>query len=110
MLYERCCFTLFHELIRIFTLRKLRSPAMKYKEISPDNRLKQYVKCYYIYESDAGAAFEDTVLPSGCVEIIFNLGAGKWQTDAGEGFVSTPAIELWGQIIRPLPVRSVGKK
>lgn len=82
---------------------------MKYKEISPDNRLEQYVKCYYIYESDADVALEDIVLPSGCVEIIFNLGSGKWQTDAGEGFVSTPAIELWGQIIRPLPVRSIGK-
>ncbi|RPE12178.1 helix-turn-helix domain-containing protein [Chitinophaga lutea] len=82
---------------------------MKYREITPANRLQQYVKCYYIYESDTSTAFEDIVFPSGAMEIIFNLGAGHWQTDAGSGFVTTPAIELWGQIIRPLPVKSIGK-
>ena len=82
---------------------------MTYKEIKPGNLLKQYVKCYYIYESATDAAFEDTVFPSGCVEIIFNLGSGKWQTAAGDGFVTNPSIELWGQIIQPLPIRSIGK-
>ena len=82
---------------------------MKYKEIRPGNRLKQYVKCYYIYESETNVAFDDTVVPSGCIEIIFNLGTGKWQTAAGDGYVTTPAIELWGQIIRPLRIRSIGK-
>jgi AraC-like DNA-binding protein len=82
---------------------------MKYNEIRPGNALKQYVKCYYIYESDVNVVFEDRVFPSGCVEIIFNLGTGKWQTAAGNGYTTTPSIELWGQIIRPLPIRSVGK-
>ena len=82
---------------------------MKYKEIRPGNELKQYVKCYYVYESDTDVAFEDTVFPSGCMEIIFNLGTGKWQTAVGDAFATTPSIELWGQIIRPLPVRSIGK-
>ena len=82
---------------------------MKYTEVRPGNRLKQYVKCYYIYESEADVTFEDTVFPSGCMEIIFNLGAGKWQTAVENGFVTTPAIELWGQIIKPLPIRSIGK-
>jgi AraC-like DNA-binding protein len=82
---------------------------MKYHEIRPGNELKQYVKCYYVYESDTDVAFEDTVFPSGCMEIIFNLGAGKWQTAVGDSFATTPSIELWGQIIRPLPIRSIGK-
>ena len=82
---------------------------MKYNEIRPGNRLKQYVKCYYIYESETNVAFEDTVFPSGFIEIIFNLGTGKWQTAVGDGFVTTPSIELWGQIIRPLPIKSIGK-
>lgn len=82
--------------------------AMEYKEIKPGDRLKQYVKCYYTYESDAATAFDDTVFPSGNMEIIFNLGAGYWQTDSGAGFKTTPPIELWGQITKPLPVRSVG--
>jgi len=82
---------------------------MKYNEIRPGNVLAPYIKCYYIYESDTNAAFEDTVFPSGCVEVIFNLGTGKWQTAVGDDFVTTPPIELWGQIIRPLPIKSIGK-
>ncbi|RFM28713.1 helix-turn-helix transcriptional regulator [Deminuibacter soli] len=82
---------------------------MKYNEISPGNRLKQYVKCYYIYESDVATTFEDTVFPSGCMEIIFNLGTGNWQTATDTGFTTTPSIELWGQIIKPLQVKSIGK-
>jgi AraC-like DNA-binding protein len=82
---------------------------MKYREIIPDPRLRSYVKCYYIYESSSDATFEDTVFPSGCMEIIFNLGTGQWQTARGGGFVTTPPIELWGQIIQPLAIRSSGK-
>ena len=80
---------------------------MYYQEIIPDIQLKKYVKCYYSYESDSATAFEDTVFPSGCMEIIFNLGSGHWQT--GDAQITTPPIELWGQITQPLPIRSVGK-
>src|SRR5215213_3834172 len=80
---------------------------MQYREIIPGHLLKQYVKCYYMYESDSDLAFEDTVFPSGCMEIIFNLGAGNWQT--GDDFVTTPPVEFWGQIVKPLRVRSIGK-
>lgn len=81
---------------------------MTYHEIRPDSRLKQYVKCYYIYTSSSEVTFEDTVFPSGCMEIIFNLGTGSWQTADDKEFVTTPPVELWGQIVRPLPVRSIG--
>ena len=82
---------------------------MKYKEIIPTSRLKQFIKCYYIYESESIVAFEDTVFPSGHIEIIFNLGTGLWQTAKDDQFVTNPPIELWGQIIRPLAVKSIGK-
>lgn len=82
---------------------------MGYREVIPGNILKQYVKCYYTYESESSAAFEDIVFPSGCMEIIFNLGSGQWQTAAENVFVTTPPVELWGQVVKPLPVRSVGK-
>lgn len=83
--------------------------TMKFQEIAPGSRLKQYVKCYYAYESASSESFEDTVFPSGCMEIIFNLGTGRWQTANGNDFVTTPSIELWGQIVRPLAVRSIGR-
>ncbi|MBA4053510.1 MAG: hypothetical protein C0490_02245 [Marivirga sp.] len=82
---------------------------MKYQEIKPGGRLAQYIKCYYVYESDADVIFEDTVFPSGCMEIIFNLGTGKWQTADGDDYATTPPIELWGQIIKPLAIRSIGR-
>jgi AraC-like DNA-binding protein len=85
------------------------SVTMDYQEIQPDSRLRQFVKCYYIYQAGSDEAFEDTVFPSGCMEIIFNLGTGNWQTAAGEEYVTTPPIELWGQIIKPLPIKSIGK-
>jgi AraC-like DNA-binding protein len=82
---------------------------MTYHEFKPGKPLQPYVKCYYVYESASGAAFEDTVFPCGSMEIIFNLGSGNWQTRAGDAFVTTPAIELWGQVLGPLSVRSVGR-
>ena len=82
---------------------------MIYYEIRPGKALQPYVKCYYIYESDSPAAFEDTVFPSGCTEIIFNLGSGNWHTLTGETFTPTPAIELWGQLVRPLSIKSTGR-
>src|SRR5688572_10414725 len=82
---------------------------MQYREIIPGNLLRQYIKCYYTYESDSETAFEDTVFPNGCMEVIFNLGAGNWQTAVGDDFVTTPPVELWGQIVKPLPVKSMGR-
>lgn len=81
---------------------------MMYREYKPGPLLKEYIKCYYIYESDSEATFEDTVFPSGNMEIIFNLGAGHWQTAPDNNFITTPPIELWGQIVKPLPVKSIG--
>jgi AraC-like DNA-binding protein len=52
---------------------------------------------------------EDTIFPGGNMEIIFNLGDGGWQTAPGGEFLTTPPVELWGQITQPLPVRSFGK-
>jgi AraC-like DNA-binding protein len=82
---------------------------MTYYEIKPGKALQPYVKCYYVYESASPAAFEDTVFPSGCTEIIFNLGAGNWHTFTGGTFTPTPAIELWGQLVRPLFIKSTGR-
>ncbi|MCW3464392.1 helix-turn-helix domain-containing protein [Chitinophaga nivalis] len=82
---------------------------MKYQEIIPGEKLRPYVKCYYLFESAQEAAIEDMVFPGGHMEIIFNLGNGIWQSAAGEGFHTTPPVELWGKITQPLAVRSLGK-
>jgi AraC-like DNA-binding protein len=81
---------------------------MQYREFTPGEKLKPYIKCYYVFEGDA-LTIEDTVFPGGHLEIIFNLGEGIWETRGGGAFQKTPRIELWGKLTRPLPVRSHGK-
>ena len=82
---------------------------MIYQEFQPGSRLRSYVKSFFYYESASEETFTDTVFPSGCMEIIFNMGAGQWLTASGNSFITTPKIELWGQIIKPLPIKSLGK-
>ena len=82
---------------------------MVYKEFIPGDALKQYVKCYYMFESDTSAVFDDKAFATGCIEIMFNMGTSRWQTAAGNDFKTTPLVELWGQVIQPLTFRSLGK-
>ena len=42
---------------------------MNYREISPDDGLKPYIKCFYVFQSDSDQEFEDVVFPSGFTEI-----------------------------------------
>ncbi|HEX2848122.1 MAG TPA: helix-turn-helix transcriptional regulator [Chitinophagaceae bacterium] len=81
---------------------------MIYKEYIPGKALQQYVKCYYLSESDNGIPIEDKAFATGCIEVMFNLANGKWQTSVDGDFITTPSIELWGQIIKPLAFRSLG--
>lgn len=82
---------------------------MNFKQFSPSSLLKPYIRYYYLFESDNDSAFADTVFPSGDMEMIFNLGHGIWEASASNSYYKTPPIELWGQITKPLAIRSKGK-
>ena len=82
---------------------------MQFRYFAPSLVLRPYIRHYYSFVSDEGAGFEDTVFPSGDMEVIFNLGAGTWETAADNRFIKTPQVELWGQVTKPLAVRSTGK-
>ena len=82
---------------------------MTFKEILPAPALRPYIKGFYFYASDTATPFEDIVFPSGAMEIIFNLGDGSWKVREDNSFYTTPAIEVWGQITKPLAIRSLGK-
>jgi len=82
---------------------------MNYIEFKPGKILEKYVKCYYLYESDTDVPYTDNAFATGCVEIMFNMGGGKWQTKVDDNFITTPSVELWGQIIQPLIFKSLGK-
>lgn len=77
---------------------------MEFTYFPPSEILKPYIRHYYLFHSAQAAAFEDTVFPSGDMEIIFNLGEGTWSTPGN----TNPPIELWGQITKPLAIRSAG--
>jgi AraC-like DNA-binding protein len=82
---------------------------VEFKHFSPSEILKPYIRHYYIFESDSDNEFEDTVFPSGDMEVIFNLGEGTWESLVDNKFYKTPKIELWGQVTKPLAIRSKGR-
>lgn len=82
---------------------------MEFQHFSPSDILKPYIRHYYMFESDSDSEFEDIVFPSGDMEMIFNLGEGIWESSVDNEFLRNPGIELWGQIAKPLTIRSKGK-
>lgn len=66
---------------------------MTFKEIIPSPKLQPYIKCFYLYESDSDRGYDDTVFPSGTMEVIFNLGTGNWKSKKDDTFYTTPPIE-----------------
>jgi AraC-like DNA-binding protein len=82
---------------------------MKYQEFPPSSVLKPYVKCFYLVEHELDVVVNDRAFAMGCLEFMFNLSDGAFETGRGTDFSRTPKAELWGQIIRPLNYRSLGK-
>lgn len=82
---------------------------MKYHEFSPSDVLKPYVKCFYSIEHELDVVVNDRAFAMGCMEFMFNLSDGVFETGRGTNYSKTPKAELWGQIIRPLNYRSLGK-
>lgn len=84
---------------------------MELTYFTPSDLLQPYIKHYYVFRSQTAHTFEDVVYPSGGMELIFNLAEGIWETAANDGllFNATPPVECWGQITKPLQIRSTGK-
>jgi len=43
------------------------------------------------------------------MEVIFNLGEGIWESSVENKFYRNPPIELWGQVTKPLAIKSKGR-
>lgn len=82
---------------------------MTYREFIPGNRLGPYVKCFYYIEHEENVIVNDRAFAMGCMEFMFNIGDGSFETGRGMNYSRTPKAELWGQIIRPLNYRSLGR-
>lgn len=82
---------------------------MNYQEYIPSDALRNYVKCYYVFEADGRQIINDHAFATGCVEVMFNLHGAQWETEVKGKYIQTSKMELWGQIVRPLPLRLAGK-
>lgn len=77
---------------------------MTFRYYDPCAALRPHIRHYYLFESEGKTAFEDVVFPSGDIELIFNLGDGIWEANRQRN----PKVELWGQVTRPMAIRSEG--
>ncbi|QNK61070.1 helix-turn-helix transcriptional regulator [Pedobacter sp. PAMC26386] len=82
---------------------------MKYQEIIPCEHLRQYVKCFFIRETEEFVEFETKILPGGYPELIFNLSDIYLHSAKDKSFHLTPPIDYLGQLTRPFEIRSKGK-
>ncbi len=82
---------------------------MEFERIQPSEVLMPYVDSYYLFHSGQHSQFDDIVFPSGRMEVIFNLGGGTWEFGIQDKYSRTPPVELWGQVTKPLPIRSSGR-
>jgi AraC-like DNA-binding protein len=78
---------------------------MEFTHFPPSELLRPYIRHYYLFQSAVDTPFADTVFPSGDMEMIVNLGEGSWSANNKQN----PSIELWGQITKPLAIRSTGR-
>ncbi|MGZ3764873.1 MAG: AraC family transcriptional regulator [Mucilaginibacter sp.] len=82
---------------------------MHYREFPPNNLLLPYVQCYFTCETETAVVAEDSVFATGFVEIMFNLGTDGPEQIVSGGVVHEPAMQLWGQTIRPFTFASFRK-
>lgn len=82
---------------------------MNYQTFEPGNDLSPYIRCYWTLESPAEAMPEkQTIVPDGCMEMIFHYGDLYKQYRAGSGFIQ-PRCFVIGQLTQPLEIEPTGE-
>lgn len=80
---------------------------MKYFEATPNPRLRDYVKCFWFLEKDYSSSAAETILPDGCLDLIFHVGSGLYTVTDGQIDSQPPGL-LIGQLKQPLVLFSGG--
>ncbi|MFY0255284.1 DUF6597 domain-containing transcriptional factor [Chitinophaga sp. 30R24] len=68
---------------------------MRYTELLPHPVLSDYIDTYWTLTHDYGAMKTQHILPDGCIDIIFNLGA-DCTTDHGQFLIKSEKVYLVG--------------
>jgi AraC-like DNA-binding protein len=72
---------------------------MKFSQVNPDNSLASYIDAYWTATGDAINTATEKILPDGCIDIIFNLGA-DCLTDNGAFNMQNEKVYLVGTMTR----------
>ncbi|WP_027384011.1 helix-turn-helix transcriptional regulator [Epilithonimonas caeni] len=83
---------------------------MNYQTFEPDQDLAAFIKCYWTLESPKEEMPEkQTIVPDGCMEMIFNYGdLYKQYLDNGNSIIQ-PRCFVIGQLTRPLEIEPTGE-
>ena len=83
---------------------------MRYREIQPDARLGQLVKCLWILEDEAGIQSDavERVVPDGSIELIVNYGVPFDQSVEGARSSGSDRPFVAGQLSRAIRLRRRG--
>lgn len=83
---------------------------MDYQTYSPCENLSLFVKCYWtLEESQQENAEKQTIVPDGCMEMIFHYGDLYKQYLGNEISIVQPRCFVIGQLTQPLEVEPTGK-
>lgn len=80
---------------------------MLYREQIPSPALVHAIKVFWSLEYDGAGAEQETILPDGCPELIFNLSDRFRRVDDGRGELQ-PASLFAGQITRRITIKPTG--
>lgn len=88
---------------------KKESP-MNYQTYEPNNHLTTLIKCYWTLEGPKESTAEkQTIVPDGCMEMIFHYGnLYKQYTENGNSIIQ-PTSFVIGQLTRPLGIEPTGE-
>lgn len=84
---------------------------MIYQTFEPSSNLSAFIKCYWALDSEAGEEVleKQTIVPDGCMEMIFHYGEYYQQLTIDEGWITQPRCFIFGQLTRPLEIKPSGK-
>ncbi len=83
---------------------------MNYETFEPTFELKAFIKCYWMLENaEKEISEKQTIVPDGCMEIIFHYGDLYKQYIDNKNSIIQPRCFVIGQLTRPLVIEPTGK-
>ena len=82
---------------------------MLYQIFAPSNGLATHIKCYWTLDSPKeGNPERQTIVPDGCMEMIFHYGDLYKQYVENENSIIQPRCFVMGQLTKPLEIEPTG--